>query len=226
MSDDKPLPHNLAARAIGEIGTNGLPLLLRLTEAREVSPSSKVRNLLAHWGLIPRPRDPRLHSRWLGLCGFAALGASARPVVPALTILLTNLDAETRATAATALGYTGDAAAPAIPALIEQLKDTDESVRDCAMWALGELHQRPELVVPALAGYLQSPPSYGSPHRGDDRDSICNSLHALSRFGREATSAVPVIQQFADDRRWVVRWEASNSLQLLQPLPAARATPK
>ena len=226
MDDERPLPQNAAARAIREIGTNGLPLLLRLTEAGEVSLSSKINNLLARWGAVPRPSDPRLHSRWLGSCGFAALGVSARPAVPPLTALLTNIDAGTRAAAATALGYTGEAAAPAIPALIEQLKDTDESVRDRAMWALGELRQRPELVVPALVGYLQSPPSYGTAHRGDDRGCICNSLRALSRFGREATSAVPMIQQFADDRRWVVRWEASNSLQVLQTLPAARATPE
>lgn len=220
MDDEKPLPQSPAAKAIQEIGTNGLPLILRLTEAKDVPLSWKIKHFL-----VGSPRDNlKLRSRRLGWCGFQALRASAWPAVPTLTALLTNTNPTAKEAAAVALGYIGPAAEPAIPALIQQLKDKGPDVRSWTIWALGEIHQQSELVVPVLTQTLQNPCAY-SPYGTRERSYIIrDSLVALTKFGREAETAVPIMQQLTQDGNWRVREPASNALQKLETVTRASAT--
>lgn len=121
--------------AIQGMGTNALPVLLRMVAARD----SDFKQGLANVGGARLQRFFRLvpaqHYHLMATWGFDALGPSAKPAVPALTKLLTASDEDVSSTAAYCLGVIGPAARPAVPLLIQCLsnavtKGSSTSVND------------------------------------------------------------------------------------------------
>lgn len=215
--DERPVRLDAATSAIREIGTNGVPRLLELTEARGARLGGWL--IRASGGRMRWSGNTRNHSRRLAWTGFEALGPIARPAVPGLTNLLTSSDPERRWVAAIALGYIGPAAQEAIPGLIHQLRDQDPRARSCSLWALGEIHEQPEIVVPALTAILHAPRTYEDVSR---EDLIVHSLVALAKFGSRAQSAVPVIHELSQEQHWSIARGASNALRRIELLTSGK----
>jgi len=205
-----------AENAIRQIGTNGLPLLLRLISARD-PPLTK--QLLAH---LPKPWLTRLqlqrrawqdHQR--GLAGFFILGPLATPAVPALVTLVNDPDPDARATAVSALVQFGPEAHAAVPGLLKCLNDPRRAVRIEAMICLGNIQSQPELVVPVLMDYLEGQ-APATPIR-------ISAVRTIGNFGAQAKPAVPTLLRLLNDEDPLIRSLVTNCLPNIDPAAAAKA---
>jgi hypothetical protein len=214
-----------AEAAIQQIGTNAVPFYLQLMTTRE-SPI-KVKWL----ALAPKPWLARFHipgvfeyrnelymRKCLGAWGFVALGAKAKPWVPALLALNSDKDQNTRYLAVFALRCLGPAAGEALPKMILLLKDPDLIIRGEAAMALGEIHQEPERSIPILMDFIEKyhadrsdwPPSY-------------HAIRSLAKFGAQAKPAVPMLIGLLSDGEQAIREAATNALREIDPAAAAEA---
>lgn len=211
-------PQGEAVDAIRTIGTNAIPLLLRLTEARGSSVGWQIKKLVGgHFHWIDNPKNFSRHLAW---CGFQALGSSGQTAVPALTKLMDDGDTETRRTAVVCLGYIGPAPRASVPALIRRVEaDGNVEVRSCAILSLGKIHSQPDLVLPVLIRLLQTPSGYDDSVRNR---LIVDSLSVLPKFGERARAALPTIRPLAGERDYNVRYWADRVLKELSPDGAAR----
>ena len=82
------------------------------------------------------------------------------------------------------LGWIGPAASPAVQMLLEAAGNTNNQLRASAVWTLGEIHASPGLCVPELLRAL---------HDADGWVQL-SAAHALGNYGKEARSAVPVLE--------------------------------
>ena len=108
-----------AETAIRHIGTNALPVLLKMARTKRTSPKSVI--AFYFWAEFQARKDPLV----LAEVGFQTLGPIAKPAVPALLDLLNDQDLETRRDGAIYLGEIGPAAEDAVPALLQHLADTN-----------------------------------------------------------------------------------------------------
>jgi HEAT repeat protein len=175
-----------AQTAIRELGTNGIPSLLRMAEAHD--PPIKLK-LVA---LVRRQNFVRFSFTSSGLdheravIGFSALGPAASNAVAHLVNILTTRPPACRDVAAKALGTIGPAAASALPALCSGLSSTNGSLRrECAL-ALGQIHAEPARSIPALIKTL------------DDPGLRWAGIEAIGKFGAAAKPAVPALTQICD----------------------------
>jgi HEAT repeat protein len=153
--------------------------------------------------------------RCLGAYGFAALGAEAKPAVPALIALLDDKDQRVRYLAVFALRCLGPVAAEALPSLLACLNDPDFTIRDEAVTGLGTIQQQPEQVVPVIIAFLEKYHSNAI---------LCyNAIGALGMFGPKAKSAVPTILGYLNDQEQCTRSEATNALLKIDPQAAIKA---
>jgi hypothetical protein len=144
-----------AQAAILEIGTNALPVLLRMAEAHDSALKQKWMVLYYRFqgaGYIPwslvrfSPRGAEVFQGMAAL-GFYTLGSSAKPAVPALTRLLGDNNPDVRASIARALRFMGDVAQDAVATLLKCLRDKDADTRLAAAEALKRID--PEAVAKA-----------------------------------------------------------------------------
>ena len=123
-----------ASEAVGQIGTNSLPFLIKWIR----SENRQKRNAV--------------------VAAYGILGSSAVVQVPELTKMLSNKTSTTvRLASAAALGQIGTEAQSSIFALIETSEDKNNLIRNNALWALGRIHQQPDLVIPVLIERLNDP---------------------------------------------------------------------
>jgi HEAT repeat protein len=209
-----------AETAIRQIGTNAVPIYLRLITARE----SRFRLKLLE--IVPKSWQARLHipdlqayqnklafDRWLGAMGIAALGPEAKPFLPDLIGVLKNKDPEVRLYAIAALRNLGSLAHDTLPALIQCLKDPDEMVRWHAAGSLGQMREEPEVEIPVLIESLDAP----------DQNLHTSALWSLRQYGPAAKAAVPRILKSLNEADGNVRAEATNALKAIDPVAAAKA---
>jgi HEAT repeat protein len=175
-----------AEKAVRNIGTNGLPTLLRLMAAQDHPAWSNVVHFASQHGIKRLDYIPAdiLHSQaWFG---FHALGASASNAVPQLLKMYRPEPCFRHY--ALVLGEIGPPASNAIPALLFNLGNTNVAVRACAVRALGRIHCSAASVVPALTAALD--------------DSVAEiryeAVVALGLFEEEAKSAAPVLVRYLD----------------------------
>ncbi len=173
-----------SAAAIRHIGTNALPMLIRMLGSRD----SRLKELMMKWSskqnLVKFNFTPASQLRFRAQGGYTILGATAKAQVPELSrLLLNDAPAGVRQCAASALGSVGPEAESAAAALLVAAKDQDEQVRNSSLWALSHIQANPELVLPGLIEGL------------DDSFSIAreNAAIALGRYGSRATSAIPAL---------------------------------
>jgi hypothetical protein len=131
--------------AVQQIGTNAIPLLLRLVAVEDLpfksltdrhSPRLHSKSFQWYWKLRVRADQPTI-CRNKALLGFWALGATGKPAIPTLVHLLqVSKDPQCRQAAADCLGYVGPDARLALPVLVEKFKDPDWSVRKAAVRGL------------------------------------------------------------------------------------------
>jgi HEAT repeats/HEAT repeat len=211
-----------AETAIRNIGTNALPSLLKMIGAKE----SPVRiKLLAR---VPKPWLTRFHVsgvseykhelaqlRRHGAHGLIALGAAAKPAIPALIAQLQDKEPDVRYVAVFTLRCLGPTAKDALPALITCINDSEFTVQDDAVIGLGTLQQEPERVVPILIDFLQK----------HSKDTILcpDAMGALSTFRAQANPAVPLLLRLLQDEQANIRSAATNALRQIDPQEAAKA---
>jgi HEAT repeat protein len=202
--------------AVGHIGTNAIPVLLRML--RETDSSLKLglvalaqRQHVIKIHFVPAPTRNIEASK-----AFIVLGDAAKDAVPDLMKAFDeNNSIESRSAIEEALGWIGPAAQPAVPLLLQAATNANKEVRADALWALGDICCDPQLCVPALIHAL-----------GDsDAGARLSAVHALGMFGTDAQSAVPALRELTKPPKAIsvfsmtdqVLMEARNALRKINP---------
>jgi hypothetical protein len=135
-------PRVLAAEhAVKEIGTNAIPVLLKMLQTGDSTTELKIEInvLLDRQSLIGFRFRPGYDYRNLAVFGFEILNKDAAPAVPALIGLLTNEHATGLYDVIHAVGNIGPAAKDAVPALLTHLDDELASTRYAVSYALTKI---------------------------------------------------------------------------------------
>jgi HEAT repeat protein len=200
-----------AVEAICQIGTNGIPTLLRLAAAHDSTLTLKLVALAAKQHLIRVPFTSAWEKNRLATLGFSALGAAASNAVPALIRILDAKSSPwSQEAAAYALGSIGPAARQAVPSLCSALASPLGQVRMAFVMALGRIHAEPGRAIPALTKSLTD----------SDQSVRQYATEALGRFGADAQPAVPALIALCDQHT-AESLHAATALGLMGP--AAKA---
>jgi len=232
----------LAEGAIGQIGTNAIPFLVRYGsdapplwwlksgEALEASGAW----LGCDWGAPWRRREARRDGALMAL---GILGNKAVSTIPELTQLMNSPGDYERAKLATyALGCIGP---EALPPLMTVLTNPQSPMRGMAALNLSMLGTNARPAVPILIGYLQDPSELAAcaavslgrlqqeprvvvpalVHALEDpRHEVREAaLIALGEFGSQADSAVPALVKLLDNTDERLRQAATNVLSAITP---------
>ncbi len=210
---------NVADDAVRHMGTNCIPILLRMIRQKDFPAKLWLVAFAQKHGLAKRIHFVPASVRNLEASrAFIALGDTAKDAVPALAKMCEeNISAESRCAIEDALAWIGPAAKPAIPLLVRATTNANPRVRAGALWALGEIHAEPELCVPCLIQALND---------SDDWARL-SAAHALGKFGPDAKSAVPALTELTNavtilrggirSMRIQVTLEARNALRRIDP---------
>jgi HEAT repeat protein len=213
---DAPIGRWEADLAVRQIGTDAIPTLLRMLQARDSAVKLKLIAVAQRRHLIRIKHIPAALRNWEAVRGFEELGARASNAVPALIEMYDRDESSqwlTRWEIGLALGYIGPPAMAAIPSLLRGASDPNSLVRGGALSGLGGIHARAEMVVPILTKSLSDP------------DAACRATAAggLQNFGATAKSAVSALVQSLEDRDPVARAQAEGALKKIDPEAAAKA---
>lgn len=211
-TQDNPVARKKAQEAIRQIGTNGLPTVLRMIKARK--PSPVVLKLLELAGSRSLYRilynRSASHSHDEADLAFQVLGTNAACAVPDLIRICTQPRyPASQEYAVRALGHIGPAAKAAIPMLLDDFAHTNGDVRCAAVSAVVGIQGDPNIVVPALQGMLKDP----------NRNVRLSAASGL----RNAHSAIPGLVVALHDPDPDVREEVENTLWNLAPEKVAKA---
>lgn len=198
-----------AQEAIQEMGTNALPALLAMLNSEDSPFTLKLIELLG------KPSVLRLHfmtaydRRLLAHYGLEALGAAAKPAIPALAERLNHGDMPGQS--ANALARIGGA--DALPPLTQALTHEDQQVRYATVLALGQLGRQSEQAVPLLLSLLAQP----------DPKMRFHAALALGEMGKRPTVVVPALIRALGDADSNVRRGAAAGLRGYSDRVEARA---
>ena len=177
---------NETDEAVRHIGTNGIPVLLRLIRARDSKLKLRLVALAQKQSFIKFHFMPAAERNVAASRAFIALGETAKSAVPALVKMYDeDISADSQGAVADALAWIGPAAKPAIPLLLRTATNSNAKVRANSLWALGEIHAEPQSSVPALIFALSD---------SDDWVRL-SAAHALGMFGSDAQAAVPALTE-------------------------------
>jgi HEAT repeat protein len=132
--------YNEAVRAVQETGTNALPLMLEMLQARDSALKDALGGQLRKQHVLHLHWRGEWETRLAALRGFQLLGPTAQPAIPSLgkLMLVTNVSREA-AMALVAIGR------PAMQELRNALTSDVPQARQWAAWGIGELHFSPAL---------------------------------------------------------------------------------
>jgi hypothetical protein len=230
--------------AIRQIGTNSIPLLVSMLSAKDSRLKAALLSIMRkqHWVKIHiTSAEERLATANLG---FRALGAAAKPAIPALAELindpttsgaaigslsdigadaipvlaraLTNRNASVRADAISGLRDIKGSAREIIPLLIDRLKDKDPLVRGRAAEAFRVLEVFDEQPQAVVSGLIELLDDTNDwPRR--------TAAESLGQFREKARAAIPKLLAALKDRNQQVRKSAAVSLWLIDAEVAAKA---
>ncbi len=143
---------------IRQIGTNGIPIMLRMLQAKDSVLEVKLFELLEKQHFIKIHHIPDWELQDLAGDEFLMLGPAAKDAVPALIAIYDrNISEGSQLKTALALGGIGPAAKQAIPSLLRGAANTNDVAHYYCLWALDQIHAEPELVVPAFIKALHDP---------------------------------------------------------------------
>ena len=196
-----------AENAIRQIGTNAISTCLRIIATRD-SPLFKVVPLLPERWVAPFYKSSVPEYQFQGAYGLIALGAAAKPAVPALIALLNDSHGEVRYAAVFALDELGSLAEDALPSLVKFLKPDE----------FHQIRLEPERAIPVLVQLLDE--SQNQPHSERIRG---NAMSGLRQFGALAKPAVPSLLRLLNDANEDTRWQATNALKDIDPEAAVSA---
>jgi hypothetical protein len=183
------LAWSAADDAVRNIGTNCIPILLRMLRERDSKLTLSLVALARKQRVIPiHFVSAEVHNVEASRA-FIVLGGTAKDAVPELMRAYeANSSSESRNRIAESLGWIGPGAEPAVPLLLHGASDSEARVRASLLWALGEIHARPEVCVRVLTGAL------------NDSNSWCrlSAVHALGAFGADAQQGVPALSEMTN----------------------------
>jgi len=189
-ADDEAPSRYEADAAIEAIGTNAIPILLRLIQHRD--------SRLRYWQFSLARKAPFFRIAPVSarspnheaLMAFRALGTNAGPAVPQLMeIYNRESNRNTRNWVLSGLAEIGPPAEQAVPLLLRTLADTNTQSRENAARALGAIHADAPVVVPALIPCLRDP---------EARIRLA-AVIALREYGKAAKSAVRELLELLRD---------------------------
>jgi hypothetical protein len=179
---------NEADDAVHHIGTNGIPILLRMIRQKDSNLKLRLVALAKKQRLIKIHFVPAAERNVEASRAFIVLGDVAKGAVPALLKLCNeNISVDSRCAIEDSLAWIGPAAKPAIPVLLHATTNSAPKVRANALWALGEIHAEPRLCIPVLIHALSDSNEWAR----------LSAAHALGMFGTNAQSAVPWLMELA-----------------------------
>ncbi len=230
-----------AVEAIQRIGTNSLPVLLEMLQAKDSLFATKLMELNSKQSIVRFPVKRAYDRRTLAAAGLAILGPAAKPAVPALSQALngkepflpaayalahigpaaigplaealTNRDSRVRQFTTSSLGWAGASNQAAISLLVATLKATDANTRAVAARSLAQIGPVASNSIPAL---IEAAADASDPVRWA-------SIRALGDFGERASAAVPILLQASINGNQRVRREAGAALKKINPAAAAMA---
>lgn len=147
-------------RAVKAIGTNAIPTLLALMNAKEEPIKCKILSWMGRHS-VPSPHImDTFEARYVAALGFEMLGHDALPAAPALVALMQNTDGDIRTRALQSLCAINPGKAFLLPALWQGFYDPDDEVHFFARNEL-RLHFPDELGLekPASATQFRAQPS-------------------------------------------------------------------
>jgi HEAT repeat protein len=205
----------LQAEAIGQIGTNALPWLLKWAN-HEHAPRVNRFAVLArrlHVNLYSGTGDEeRASAAWMWL---QILGPKAAPGIPALFQMATNSRTPDVAWSASAeLGYIGPEALPALLAIATNRQAPARGQAIVSMGAIRNLGTNANLVVPVLMKLVQHNVGVD---QGLETSLRRYAIQGLGSFRQAALPAVPQLIEAMNDKDFSVRDAVTNALREIAP---------
>jgi hypothetical protein len=217
-SDQELKQAALGVAALQKMGARAVPSLLSMMHATNSPLRTNLFALAARQHLINFHLLNADDMNYQAMHGFGALGSNACSAVPRLVeIYEQNGSGMSRKCSAYSLVGIGPAAAAAVPALLRVATNTNSSAkswfyedRSDAIMVLGEIHSSPQTVVPTLTNCLTD-------------SSVCTDAEtALGKFGKDATSALPLLFNLLSDSNKMVRLNAVEAIKKISPAEAER----
>jgi len=189
-------------------GTNAIPLLLEMLEAKDSAFRRSVIALCKGQRVFPVRLISAEGRHRQATDGFQALGEDAESALPALIQLYERGPSErSRNLAACVLGSMGPVAKTAVPYLVRGAAGTNAVLRLNSLGALYEIHSMPDLVVPIFTNCLTDPDSVARQY----------AIKGLGLFQKDATQAVPALLVLLHDPVPDVRRCTTNALWQIDP---------
>ena len=215
ITEEKKATMQRAGDAIRDMGTNAVPHLIKMVNAKDSTLTRIITIIAQHQSMVRVNLRTEKEKRQMAVFGFYALGAKGKSAVPALVELLNSQDQDVRLSAADCLGNIGPDAKAAVPLLLPYLNSTNRIVAWDTTLNLGRIHMEPELVVPVLVQQLVAT-NISMRYRG-------TTIGALAEFGERAKEAVPHLIPFLTDADEDKRASATNALKTIDAVAAAKA---
>jgi HEAT repeat protein len=200
---DKQSGRDRAAEAIRHMGTNTLPVLLKMLRYKDSRLKLILYGFCEEHFRVQFNRADYYHM----VAGEALelLGAKALPAMPEIMKLLGEENHDAYNVPQSVMANLG---AETVLPLTYALTNQNSNVRIGAATVLGRIHQRADLAVPALVASL-----------GDTNPEVrLTATRSLFWFGKQAKQAIPVLSDMAQaDPEPQIRAEAANFLVYFSP---------
>jgi len=194
-----------ADEAVAHLGTNCIPLLLKMLQKKDFPLQAQVAQFL--WSHQVTNFQPRWAS---GECAsamlaFQKLGPDGKDAVPDL-IKIYQANPDVRGWILGCLGAIGPAAEKADSLLVRATKGTNSLIRVYAVNAISKVHAEPDTMVPLLSNLLSDP----------DIDVEGQAAFALGQFGEAARPAIPMLRKTAKNPDKNLSQLAKQALQRIE----------
>ena len=184
--DESEIHRMRAERALRALGTNALPVLVKMAGTRMSAfrkfvgePAGDPQMAFLH---LPPQEGKHEIASW----GIRLLGKEARPAVPALIRLLSDRDLEVQCAAAECLAGIGPEAAEAVPALVQMLRNCSRAKQNEVMAAFSAAHFGNQ----GLSGRARS---------WYEAMVVHSAAHALGEIGPAASAAASALEEVTND---------------------------
>ncbi len=205
--------------AVRQIGTNAIPLLLRMLREQDSPLKLKLLALARRQHVVKINYVEASRRNIQAELTFEQLGPTAAGAVPELIkICEIELDQPPGQNSIfreriliEALGSIGPRARTAVPLIVKALEFDSYPVHPIA--ALGEIHAKPEIAVPALMKCLK---------KSVDSSLRLEAAVELGRFGKDAKPAVPMLIELWKETDPALKTAAADALKQIDPETAAK----
>jgi hypothetical protein len=178
--------------AIRQMGTNSIPIMLRMLERHDSPIKARFMELMRRQSLFKTEFIPELNRYERAAMGLEVLGQRASNAVPELIrIYDMNHSQNSQVIIARVLGLMGPTAQAAVPSLLRDAASTNNYLYASAVFALSRICSDAHTAVPVLVDALQS----------SNRSVRITAASRLGAFGPEAKAAVPALLQLLEQSR-------------------------